>query len=137
MFISYAKNKGADQPAHPRSLISAFVVRYLDCIVPLVSISNISSLCLASAAAQAGLSLPWSQTLKTDFVMTRLKYKELNRLLGSCIHFLLLINELEYDKTNKMTCVPSKDSDQPEQLRAQGSFMRTAKTLIRLGRYPG
>ena len=24
----YANNKGADQPAHPRSLISAFVVRY-------------------------------------------------------------------------------------------------------------
>ena len=26
-FMSYANNKGADQPAHPRSLISAFVVR--------------------------------------------------------------------------------------------------------------
>ena len=24
-----ANNKGADQPAHPRSLISAFVIRYL------------------------------------------------------------------------------------------------------------
>ena len=29
-----ANNKGADQPAHPRSLISAFVVRCLDSIVP-------------------------------------------------------------------------------------------------------
>ena len=27
--VSYANNKGADQPAHPRSLISAFVVRCL------------------------------------------------------------------------------------------------------------
>ena len=25
--MSYANNKGADQPAHPRSLISSFVVR--------------------------------------------------------------------------------------------------------------
>ena len=29
-FMSYANNKGADQPAHPRSLIGAFVVRCLD-----------------------------------------------------------------------------------------------------------
>ena len=28
--LSYVNNKGADQPAHPRSLISAFVVRCLD-----------------------------------------------------------------------------------------------------------
>ena len=30
MFLSYVNNKVADQPAHPRSLISAFVVRGLD-----------------------------------------------------------------------------------------------------------
>ena len=29
-FLSYVNNKGADQPAHPRSVISAFVVRCLD-----------------------------------------------------------------------------------------------------------
>ena len=40
----YANNKGADQPAHPRSLISTFVVRCLDSIMPLVSISEISRL---------------------------------------------------------------------------------------------
>ena len=60
--MPYANNKGADQPAHPRSLISAFVVRCLDNIIPLVSISEISSLYLASVAAQAGLSVLWSQT---------------------------------------------------------------------------
>ena len=50
--MPYANNKGADQPAHPRSLISAFVVvRCLDSIIPLVSISKISSLYLASVAA--------------------------------------------------------------------------------------
>ena len=41
---SYANNKGADQPAHPRSLISAFVVRHLDSIISLDSIAEISRL---------------------------------------------------------------------------------------------
>ena len=40
----YANNKGADQPAHPRSLISAFVIRCLDSIIPLNSIFKLSSL---------------------------------------------------------------------------------------------
>ena len=31
-FMPCANNKGADQPAHSRSLISAFVVRFLDSI---------------------------------------------------------------------------------------------------------
>ena len=44
LFMSYANNKDAEQPAHPRSLISVFVVRCLDSIIPLVSISEISSL---------------------------------------------------------------------------------------------
>ena len=30
LFKAYANNKGADQPAHPRSLISTFVIRFLD-----------------------------------------------------------------------------------------------------------
>ena len=39
---SLISNKGADQPAHPRSLISAFVVRSLVSIISLVSRSEIS-----------------------------------------------------------------------------------------------
>ena len=42
--MSYANNKGADQPAHPPSLISAFVVRCLDSIISLDSIAEISRL---------------------------------------------------------------------------------------------
>ena len=45
--LPHANNKGTDQPAHPRSLISAFFVRCLDSIIPLVSISEISSFYLA------------------------------------------------------------------------------------------
>ena len=40
--MPYANNKGADQPAHPRSLISVFVVRSLDSIIYLASRSKIS-----------------------------------------------------------------------------------------------
>ena len=71
LFMPYANNKGAYQPAHSRSLISAFVVHCLDSIIPLVSISKISSLYLASVAVQAGLNLLWSQTPKTGFLVTR------------------------------------------------------------------
>ena len=60
--MSYANNKGAEQPAHPRSLISAFVVRCLDSVMSLVSITKISSLVLASVAEQASLSVTWSET---------------------------------------------------------------------------
>ena len=64
LLLSYANNKGADQPAHPRSLISTCVVRCLDSIIPLVSISEILSIYLASLTARAGLCLTWSQTTK-------------------------------------------------------------------------
>ena len=40
--MPYADNKSADQPAQPLSLISAFVVRCLDSIVPLFAITEIS-----------------------------------------------------------------------------------------------
>ena len=66
--MQYANNKGADQTAR----ISAFTVRCLDSIILLVSINETSSLYLASVAAQPGISLPWSQTPKTGFLVTRL-----------------------------------------------------------------
>ena len=37
LFMLYVNNKGADQPAHLRSLISAYVVCCLDSMIPLVS----------------------------------------------------------------------------------------------------
>ena len=62
-FMSYANNKGADQPVHLHSLTSAFVVRCLDSKIPKVAKSNISRLYLASVTEQTGLSL----TLKDRF----------------------------------------------------------------------
>ena len=40
--IPYANNKGADQPAHPGSLISTFVVRCLDSMICILAISKVS-----------------------------------------------------------------------------------------------
>ena len=65
--MPYANNKGTDQPAHLRSLISAFVVRSLDSIISLDSIAEISRLKLASVAAQAALCLAWSETPEDTF----------------------------------------------------------------------
>ena len=65
--MSYANNKGADQPAHLRSLISTFIVRCLDNVMSLVSLTKISSLMLVSVAEQTSLSLPWSETPEDTF----------------------------------------------------------------------
>ena len=72
--MHYANNKGADQPAHPHNLISTFVVLCLGSIIPLVSMSEISSFYLASVAALAGLSLTWLKTPKTGCLVMRLIY---------------------------------------------------------------
>ena len=57
LFMPYANNKGTDQPAHPRSLISAFIVRCLDSIVAKRAKPKYSRVYLASVAMQTSLSL--------------------------------------------------------------------------------
>ena len=44
LFLPYANNKGADQSVHLRSLISTFVVGYIDNIIPILAKSKISTL---------------------------------------------------------------------------------------------
>ena len=78
--------------------------------------------------------------------------KQVFSWLGSCkIITVSTWNEPSHDKTNKMTCAPSEDSDQPghppslislrcpheESLGPYRPIARTAKTLIRLGVCPG
>ena len=72
--MQYANNKGADQPAHAHSLISTFVVHYLDSIIRLLDISEILRPWLVSLAEQASLSLTWSETPKTGFLVNWLIY---------------------------------------------------------------
>ena len=51
----HVNNKGADQPAHPHSLISAFVFRSFESIISRFSV-----------AKETGLSPALSKTLKTS-----------------------------------------------------------------------
>ena len=53
--MPYANNKGADQPAHPRSLISTFVVCCLDNMICILAQSKVSRFWLGYAAEQATL----------------------------------------------------------------------------------
>ena len=62
--MPYANNKGADQPAHSRSLISAFAVRCLDSIIHILVKSRLSRLKLDK---KASFSLTWSEIPKTSF----------------------------------------------------------------------
>ena len=60
---------------YPRSLSASLLIdSCLDSKIHVVSITEISSLYLASVAAQADLSLTWSKTPKTGFLVTRLIY---------------------------------------------------------------
>ena len=52
LFMPYVNNKDADQPAHPCSLISTFIVHCLDSIIPILSKFKISR--LASFWSRAG-----------------------------------------------------------------------------------
>ena len=63
----YANNKGADKPAHPHSLIGAFVVRCLNNMIPLVSISEISGLCVTSVVVRTSLCPTWSRAPRQGF----------------------------------------------------------------------
>ena len=84
-------------------MISAFVVRCLDSIIPLLAIAGISRPKLVSVAEQAGLSFNWPHTPMTGFLVTWFIY------------------EPPHDKTNKMTCAHSEDSDQPGHVFSKGS----------------
>ena len=52
----FANNKAADQPAHPRSLISAFVICALESIISRHTMSEISIFLIVSVAEENGLS---------------------------------------------------------------------------------
>ena len=65
--MAHATNKGADQPAHQRCLISAFVVRCLDGTIPKFAISVIRRTALASEDEQADLSLICLETTEDRF----------------------------------------------------------------------
>ena len=62
VFGGFANNKGADQPAHPRSLISAFVICFIVSIISKLASSKISIFELVSVAEETGFSPALSET---------------------------------------------------------------------------
>ena len=68
----FANNKGSDQPAHPRSLISAFVIRYSESNICKPATGELSIIYLVSVAEETGLKLALSVTQKkTGFLVTK------------------------------------------------------------------
>ena len=65
-----ANNKGTDQPAHPRSLISTFVCRSIESIISRLSV-----------AEETGLSIALSKTLKTGLFCVEAFYYSRSLLL--------------------------------------------------------
>ena len=90
----FANNTGADQPAHPRSLISAFVIRFLESIICILATGEIAIFRLVSVAEETGLKLALSETPKTGFLATR-------PTLRDRVNY----NSYLQDKTLPSTCV--------------------------------
>ena len=70
--LQSANNKGTDQLAHPRSLISVFVILKLNSIVVKLAPSETSLFYLVSVAEKACFGMILSETLKTGFVASML-----------------------------------------------------------------
>ena len=88
--MSYANNKGADQRAHPSSLISGFLVRCLDSVMSAVSVTKVSSPMLASVAEQASLSLTSSEPSEDTFSHGEAQIENLDLNLINQISFSLM-----------------------------------------------
>ena len=79
--MPYANNKGADQPSHPLSLISTFIVRCLDSMICNLALPKVSRFQLASVAEQAGLNHTCSKIPEDRFsrdvaqIVSKAKYK--------------------------------------------------------------
>ena len=67
----FMNNKDTDQPAHPHSLISAFVIGLSESIISCLTYSEISFFQLVSIAEETSLHLALSETLKIGFVASR------------------------------------------------------------------
>ena len=65
------EHKGADQPVHSRSLISAFVIHIVKSIISRLATSEILICYLVSVAEETGLKLTLTETPKTDYLATR------------------------------------------------------------------
>ena len=74
---SLANNKGADQPAHPRRLISAFIIHFLESIISRLATSKNEPCC--------------EKTCLLGFVTIKLtQLQRLDRILKFCMSLVCL-----------------------------------------------
>ena len=66
--VLYANNKGADQPAHVRSLVSAFVCHSIETMMTPLKTQTFN---LLSVAGQASFNLTWLETPEKGFLTPR------------------------------------------------------------------
>ena len=66
--LGFANNKGVDQPAHPRRLINAFAIGFLESIISKLATNDVSIFELVSVAEATGLNLAYPKTPKTVFI---------------------------------------------------------------------
>ena len=67
----FANNTCADQPLHPRSLISAFVIRFMGNFICKHATGEIPIFWIVSVAEETDLNLALTETPKTGFLATR------------------------------------------------------------------
>ena len=67
----FANNKGADQPAHPHSLISAYVNCLMESIISRLDTGGISIFYIVFVAEETGLKLALTETPKTGFLVMK------------------------------------------------------------------
>ena len=86
MTLLHANSKGAYQPVHRCSLISAFLFSLLECMITNSSPSEISMFQPIAAADQASFSMARSKTQKTGFLSPRLIFDYLTgrSQVGDC-----------------------------------------------------
>ena len=98
--------------------ISAFVIRCLDSIIPLVSISEISSLCLASMVAQAVLVYPGRKprrqvfSLSGSVIITLHSVQGMKRERNTSTKTTSSATWAASWQNQQNDCAPSEDSDQ-------------------------
>ena len=72
--ICIGENKGADQLRSNCEADQRLCFRYMDCTIPLLLESAISSFLPSSVTVQSGLCQTWSETQIAGFLMHRLIY---------------------------------------------------------------